>query len=74
MKNTGTTIQSASLPTSLWNEVAKNLRNDYGFSRWVQDASRLMLRKIKSRNIQEFLDDLDDDQMEMLKKEIKKRG
>lgn len=63
------------MPSSLWNEIQKYIEDDpMSFSRWVQKSSRLMLKTIRMRNVKEFIGTLDDDEILLLKNEIKKRG
>ena len=75
MENVGTIKTSISIPVTLWNEIQKEINHDeMSFSRWVQKSSRLLLRTIKMRNVKEFISSLDETEIELLKKEIKKRG
>ena len=75
MGKNGIIKTSVSLSSSLWNEIQEAISNDeIGFSRWVQKSSRLMLKTIKMRNVKEFISSLDEGEIELLKKELKKRS
>lgn len=71
----GYIVKTISLDTELWNETNRIMKMDeYGFSRYVQSAIRHHNKRIKKRQIIEFVDKLDPNQMDILKNEIKKRG
>lgn len=75
MDKNGIIKTSVSLSSSLWNEIQEAISSDeIGFSRWVQKSSRLMLKTIKMRNVKEFINSLDESEIELLKKELKKRS
>lgn len=61
--------------TDLWNEFER-LRKIDGLSRsqYIQIAVRRYNRHVVKSNITEFLDNLNDDEIESLNNEIKKRG
>jgi len=71
----GTITTAASMDTDLWNEMEK-LRKMDGASRsyWIQSALRMKNNSYKKQNITQYLDELDDDELDLLKNEIKKRG
>ena len=74
MDKNGTIKTSVSMSSALWNEIQDEISNDeIGFSRWVQKSSRLMLKTIKMRNVQEFISSLDESEIEILRKELQKR-
>ena len=75
MENQGAFKTSISLPVDLWNAIQKVIEKDeMSFSRFVQSASRLKLKQLKMQNVRDFLDSLPEDEIDILKKEIKKRG
>ena len=74
MDKNGTIKTSVSMSPALWNEIQEAISNDeIGFSRWVQKSSRLMLKTIKMRNVQEFVSSLGESEIELLRKELQKR-
>lgn len=76
MDDNSTIKTSVSLPPSLWNDIQKHISevDEMSFSRWVQKSSRLMLKTIRMRNVKEFIRTLDDNEIQLLKNEIKKRS
>lgn len=65
--------KSISIGIDLWNEIPQHLINE-NFSGFIQDAIRSKLKSLKTQNIREILDCMDNSQIESLHKEIKKRG
>ncbi len=66
---------SVSLTPILWDEIQAQIsKEEMSFSRWVQKASRLMLKDLKHRKVKEFYNSLDENEKEILNKEIKKRS
>ena len=75
MDNSGTFKTSISLPIGLWNQIQEVIEEgDMSFSYFVQSASRLKLKQIKRQNVRDYLDAIGDDEFDILKTEIKKRG
>lgn len=71
----GTIKTAISLPVGLWNNIQKVINEDeMSFSRFMQSSARLKLKALKIQNVREVLDILDDDDIEILKKEMKKKG
>lgn len=73
MANGGTNITSVSMNIDLWNKIQEAINEDGmdGFSRWVQVSSKYYLKIRKARNIRDFLACLDDEELTLLKKELK---
>jgi len=75
MSNPGTIKPSISIQVDLWNEIQKVISEDgITISRFLQSSARLKLKFRKIQNVREFLDIIDEKEMDILKKEIKKRG
>lgn len=65
---------SYSVDTDTHNEMERLRKSiNYSKSRYIQNAIRLYNKKIGRMNISEFLDNCSDDEIDILKKEIKKR-
>lgn len=74
MEPTGTVITSISLRIELWNEIQKVINDeDMSFSRFIQSSARLKLKSMKIQRVREVFDILDDNEIELLRKEIIKR-
>jgi len=76
MADNGTIKTGVSLPTSLWNKVIECMESEgiSTFSYWVQKSSRIHLKLLEERNIKEYVQSLDEKQLLLLRKEIKKRS
>lgn len=75
MDNSGTVKPSVSMSATLWNEIQKAIsKEDITFSRFMQKGARLLLKTMKVNDVNEFLNALDDSELQLLKNEIKKRG
>lgn len=64
-----------SIDEDLWNEMEK-MRAIEGANRsfFFQSAMRMKIQSIKKQNISSLLESMSDDELSMLKNEIKKRG
>lgn len=75
MEDKSSIVTSISLPTPMWNCIQKVIKDDeMSFSRFMQSSARLKLKALKIQNVREVLDILDDDELDILKKEIQKKG
>lgn len=75
MQNTGSIKTTVSFPVNLWNDIQEYIsEEEMTFSRFLQIGSRLKLKHIKKQNAREVIDMLDDEEIEILKREIKNRG
>lgn len=76
MCDNGTIKSGVSMPASLWNKVMKKMEEEgiTTFSYWVQKSCRVHIQLLEKRKINEFVASLNDNELYLLKKQIKKRG
>lgn len=73
MANIGTIQTSITLPIELFAEMERiRDKDDLDRSRFIQTAVRLHLRRVKTRDLKEFIDELHESELNILKELIKK--